>query len=291
MFIFLCPDNSFKRIRIPIPINGIRHVPLSCSDWLLLLDSIFHHFIIFPFSKNKDLAPTGTCYYYTVTVIARPVLALFTIQSQWCYWMQGILLTVSLFFSLSLGLARRRWLMIQDLNQFVGTDPGMRKRTYAASSGNLMSTHVQIEMRPLSPVRQPISDTRMQMAVAETSSTAPTTTTTNRLAELVSFDSSDTWASSNPFPSITDLPAGAGGGGRSCDIHHQEHQNEPEFNPSSCHEGEEREEEEENSTLLYQGNNEFSTTTTTTSTAADKVRVYPMASNIDFSNLKKKVHP
>ena len=141
----------------------------------------------------------------------------------------------------------------------------------------MSSTRVQIEMRPLSP-----SETR----IIPSGTTTTTTTTTNRLADLASFDSSDTWASSNPFPSITDLPAGGGGGGSGGN--YEIHQNNPESNPSPSNpsypyggeeEREEEEEEEENSTLLYQGHNEFnssSTSTTTTAAAAaagDQVRV------------------
>ena len=88
----------------------------------------------------------------------------------------------------------------------------------------------------------------------------PVQTNRSTTTNLASFDSSDTWASSNPFPSITDLPAYYGGGNES------KIQQENRLDV-----GEEGEEEEgENSTFLYQGNNEFSCATTAGS-GGDKV--------------------
>lgn len=122
-------------------------------------------------------------------------------------------------------------MMAQDLNEFIELDPGLRQihtsSSMMAAGGTGVSSTV-IEMQPMGisggyPQHAAKLQQQSSASLSPSKSSSPARSshaqqrsgsrTTSRPTDLASFDSSDTWASCQPFPSITDLAAGSGAGG------------------------------------------------------------------------------
>lgn len=123
--------------------------------------------------------------------------------------------------------------MAQDLNEFIELDPGLRQihtsSSMMAAGGTSGVSSTVIEMQPMgsSSGGYPQHAAKLQQSstsLSPSKSSSPARSshhaqqrsgsrTASRPTDLASFDSSDTWASCQPFPSITDLAVGSAAGG------------------------------------------------------------------------------